>query len=312
MIPVLLALIPLLQSPPAPPPPPSVAPREYVPERVYDTQRKTFTDFESMLADLVRADVVFVGEQHNDPNTHALELAMLEGLLRRHAALAVGLEMFERDVQGAIDEYVRGRSTEEQFLAASRPWPRYATDYRLIVELAKTHHLAVIASNVPRRIATDVSKNGMSIIEGLRDDRGLAARDLQCAMRGDYYNRFIEQMGGHPPAGDPKANDTQANDTQAKNDRFYLAQCVKDETMAESVAEAFRNAPEPRATIVHFNGSFHTDYGDGTAERTRRRLPGRRVAVISMIPVDDIDTIAPDDDDLKQADYLVFTVGKKK
>jgi uncharacterized iron-regulated protein len=277
-----------------------------VPERVYDTQRKTFTDFESMLADLVRADVVFVGEQHTDPNTHALELAMLEGLLRRHATLGVGLEMFERDVQAAIDEYVRGVSTEEQFLAASRPWPRYATDYRPIVELAKAHHLAVVASNVPRRIATDVSKNGISIIDGLGNDRRLAARDLQCATNGEYYTRFIKQMDAHPPSGEPKAKDAQAND------RFYLAQCVKDETMAESVAEAFRNAAGPRATIVHFNGSFHTDYGEGTAERTRRRLPGRRVAVVSMIPVEDIDLVSPDEDDLKQADYLVFTVGSKK
>ena len=106
--------------------------------------------------------------------------------------------------------------------------------------------------------------------------------------------------------------DSKPADTQAKNDRFYLAQCVKDETMAESVADAFRNAPGPRATIVHFNGSFHSDYGEGAAEGTRRRLPGRRVAVISMIPVDDIDTVAPGEDDRKQADYLVFTVSSKQ
>jgi uncharacterized iron-regulated protein len=302
MIPALLAVIPLLQSPPPSTVHPPVPATAYVPERVYDTQRKTFTDFESMLADLVRADVVFVGEQHDDPNTHALELAMLEGFLRRRASVGVGLEMFERDVQGAVDQYVHGVSTEEQFLAASRPWPRYATDYRPIVELAKAHHLEVTASNVPRRIATDVSKNGMSVVEKLGDDRHLAARDLECATSGDYYARFVEQMGGHPPAGDSKSSEA-----QAKNDRFYSAQCVKDETMAESVAEAFRNAPTPRATIVHFNGSFHTDYGEGAAERTRRRLPGRRIAVISMIPVEDLDTLAPDEDDLKQADYLVFT-----
>jgi uncharacterized iron-regulated protein len=302
MIPALLAVIPLLQSPPPSTVHPPTVATAYVPERVYDTQRKTFTDFESMLADLVRADVVFVGEQHDDPNTHALEVAMLEGFLRRHASVGIGLEMFERDVQAAVDQYLHGVSTEAQFLAASRPWPRYTTDYRPIVELAKTHHIEVTASNVPRRIATDVSKNGMSVVEDLGDDRHLAARDLECATSGDYYARFIEQMGGHPPAGDQKSSEA-----QAKNDRFYAAQCVKDETMAESVAEAFRNAPTPRATIVHFNGSFHTDYGEGTAERTRRRLPGRRIAVISMIPVEDLDTLAPDEDDLKQADYLVFT-----
>jgi uncharacterized iron-regulated protein len=304
MLPALLAFIPLLQSPPPAPLPPVVI-AAYVPERVYDTQRKTFTDFESMLADLVRADVIFVGEQHDDPNTHALEVAVLEGLLRRHAAVGVGMEMFERDVQAAIDQYLRGASSEEQFLAASRPWPRYATDYRPIVELARSHRLTVIASNAPRRIATDVSKNGLSSIDALGNDRGLAARDLQCATSGDYYNRFIEQMGGHPSSAEPKSAET-----HAKIDRFFLAQCVKDETMAESVADAFRNAPGPRATMVHFNGSFHTDYGEGAAEGTRRRLPGRRVAVISMIPVEDIDTVAPDEEDLKQADYLVFTTKK--
>src|SRR3982751_4410 len=68
MIAALLALIPLLPSPLAAPADAPAIARAYVPERVYDTQRKTFTDFESMLADLVRADVVFVGEQHDDPN----------------------------------------------------------------------------------------------------------------------------------------------------------------------------------------------------------------------------------------------------
>src|SRR5919108_5208072 len=70
----------------------------YVPERVYDSDRKRFTDFEVMLADLARADVVFVGEQHDDPATHRLELAILEGMIRRRTGVVVALEMFERDV----------------------------------------------------------------------------------------------------------------------------------------------------------------------------------------------------------------------
>jgi hypothetical protein len=56
------------------------------------------------------------------------------------------------------------------------------------------------------------------------------------------------------------------------------------------------------------NGSFHSDYRLGTADRTARRLPGRRVAVVSILPVTDLDTLAPSGDDLTRADYLVFTV----
>src|ERR1051326_9294767 len=74
--------------PPPPPPPPAPPPRH-----------KRFTDFESMVADLGSADIVFIGEEHDDPATHRMELALLEGIGRRRDSVVVALEMFERDVQ---------------------------------------------------------------------------------------------------------------------------------------------------------------------------------------------------------------------
>src|SRR5512134_2482948 len=110
--PLLLVLSTLLQqtaAPQAPAPVPAAHPpvaAVYVPQRVYDTSRRAFSDFETMLADLARADVVLVGEQHDDPNTHRLEAAVLQGLLRRGTGITVSLEMFERDVQGVLDAYL--------------------------------------------------------------------------------------------------------------------------------------------------------------------------------------------------------------
>jgi len=297
MVSVLLTalLLPSPQAPQLPPGHPAVTGSSYVPQRVFDTRQKTFSDFETMLADLARADAVFVGEQHDDANTHRLELAIVEGLTRRGVSVVVALEMFERDVQSQVEGYAAGRITEEQFLKDSRPWPRYASDYRPLIEFARAHHLPIVASNVPRRIASDVSKNGMPAIEKLgSDDRAFAAREVQCPTSGDYYQRFGEAMGGHEGA----------------NANFYFAQCVKDETMGESVATAFQKNATGRVTIVHVNGAFHSDFGEGTADSARRRMPGRRIAVVSMLPVDDLDTAKPDDDDFKRADYLVFTIGK--
>ena len=51
--------------------------------------------------------------------------------------------------------------------------------------------------------------------------------------------------------------------------------------MGESVADAFKNTIA-RAVIVHFNGAFHSDFGGGAAESARRRMPGRRVAVVTV------------------------------
>jgi uncharacterized iron-regulated protein len=93
-------------------------------------------------------------------------------------------------------------------------------------------------------------------------------------------------------------------------ERSYQAQCVKDETMSEAVATAFAAAP-PRALVLHVNGAFHSDYGSGTAERAKRRLRGKRVAVVSFVPVPDLD--AADGKPLRElGDYLVFTLAPPK
>src|SRR5262245_38183537 len=76
----------------------------YIPHRVYKSGDKRFSDFEAMLAEIARADVAFVGEQHNDPATHRIERAILEGLARRRGNVAVALEMFASDTQPALDE----------------------------------------------------------------------------------------------------------------------------------------------------------------------------------------------------------------
>jgi uncharacterized iron-regulated protein len=288
------------QGPPANPHGPIV--QAYVPERVYDTQQKTFVDFEMMLAQLTSADVVLVGEQHDDPNTHRLEAAVLDGLNRRKVTPGVSLEMFERDVQPAIDAYMAGRVGEEETLKSARPWPRYRTDYRGLVERAKAYGWPVIAANVPRRIAQDVAKNGKDTIQKLSDtDRAFVASDLQCPTD-DYYERFVKSMGSHP------AGTQTAEQQQAMMERYYWSQCVKDETMAESIAAAVQRRATP-GPIVHYNGAFHSDFRLGTAARVVRRLPGKRVVVIAMLPVEDLDAVTPSDEDLLRADYLVFTVG---
>ena len=275
-------------------------PPAYVPQRVYDTQRNAFTDFETMAADLARADVVLVGEQHDDGNTHRLELAILEGLARRGAPVTLSLEMFERDVQTSVDAYVAGGG-EEEFLKASRPWPRYATDYRPLLEFAKARNWPVVAANVPRRIAAAVAQAGRGGVEALNDtDRRLAAADVQCP-HDAYFARFAGQMGGHAPAPAPGSAD-------AATDRYFWAQCVKDETMAESIAAAFTRQQGRPGVVVHVTGSFHSDFGDGTGERVRRRLAGRRLAIVSILPVEDLDRVVPSPDDLKRAAFLVYTL----
>jgi hypothetical protein len=155
---------------------------------------------------------------------------------------------------------------------------------------------------VPRRLASLVSRGGLAALDTVAaSDRPFIARDLSCATTGRYYERFVETMSGH---GGP-AGATADSSRRATTDRFYAAQCLKDETMAESVVDALQRAG-PGALVVHVNGSFHSDFGLGAAERVRRRLSAARVVVVTAIPVPD--PSAADPAPVRgQGDYLVFT-----
>ncbi len=283
--------------------PTSVAPAaSYTPHRVYDTKRRRFVDLETMILDVAtRADVAYLGEFHNDPGTHQLQLAVLEGLARRRSdTLVLSLEMFERDVQPQLDGYLGGSIDESSFLAASRPWGNYSADYRPLVELAKARGWPVIASNVPRRLAQVVARRGLVAVDSLPEaDRAFIAAENRCP-RDRYWERFRETMG------DMSGHGMQLSPEQLEQMvwRTYEAQCVKDETMAEAIA-AVRSARN--TLVVHANGAFHSDYRLGTVERVQRRLPRSRQLVITFTPVADLDA-ADGRSRRRMGDYVVFTL----
>ena len=118
----------------------------------------------------------------------------------------------------------------------------------------------------------------------------------------------MKAMTAHPMPGTEKLSDAERKQMV---DRFYFAQCVKDETMAEAIAAAHRKAAASRPIVVHFNGAFHSDYGLGTASRVERRLRGSKVKLVTMVPVENLDRVNPTKDDRKMADYLVYTYRPK-
>jgi uncharacterized iron-regulated protein len=85
--------------------------------------------------------------------------------------------------------------------------------------------------------------------------------------------------------------------------RFYEAQCIKDETMAESIVQA-RDAWRGWM-VVHYTGAFHSDRRLGTVERLARRLPDARIAVVSIIPVPNPASTDPAGF-ADRGDYVVF------
>ena len=181
------------------------------------------------------------------------------------------------------------------------------------------HNHPVVAGNVPRRYASQVARAGLSAVESLpADERALIARDIKCPSD-DYFKRFSETMKNHP-ASQPgtvapaSTGTSQANEAErrAMVERLYLAQCVKDETMAESLARLFptgrrENDTQASPLAIHFNGAFHSDFRLGTASRVQDRLPRATIKTVTIVPVADLDNLDPDAH-RKRADFVIFTL----
>jgi uncharacterized iron-regulated protein len=283
---------------------------QIVPHRVYDTSKSEGVDFEEMVTELTGADIVFIGEQHDNAPTHRLERAILEGLSRRNRSVILSLEMFERDVQPSLNSYLSGKMQEAEFLKVSRPWPAYESNYKPLVALASENRWPVIAANVPRKYASQVARSGLPTIDSLSAaERELFASKVACP-HDQYFKRFQQQMGSHPgPRGGSSVKSVMSDD-HALMERLYAAQCLKDETMAESIANAWSAAASPKPLVIHFTGAFHSDFRQGTVTRVQQRLNGRRIRVVSIIPVTNLDKTKASEQ-RKRADYLIFTTGSQ-
>ena len=259
--------------------------------------------FDGLVKLLAENDVVFVGEQHDDPETHVAERILLESLSSRMGTrLTLGMEMFERDGQAALTDYLAGKTDESTLGKSLKFWPNYATDYRPLIEYAKANKIPVLGTNAPARIVRTVGKEGFTAISTLADSDKKWISPFVMAPDGDLYQiRFAGVISeGH---GDGQKMEF------AMVRHFYEAQCLRDDTMADSIAQAVQKGN----VVLHVNGSFHSDAGLGTAARTRWRLrPTQKIAIVKIVAVAGNVKKADSAALIGEADYLIFVTKRQK
>lgn len=221
---------------------------------------------------LAQYDVVFFGEYHDQGEIHKSEIDLLEALHKiKGTKLALSMEMFEVDNQEKLDSFLAGKLDEAAFLATSRPWPNYKTDYAPLVNFAKEHNMPVVAANVPRFLAAHVAKNNASTA-GIEEQYQKWLPKATYAPEGAYKDKFYAQMSS--PEAPMKM-------PPARLAAVYAAQCLKDDRMAESIA-AFSDEHK-KMQILHINGCFHSDGHLGTAQKLEALRPRLKVAVITPL-----------------------------
>jgi len=304
---------------------------EGVDYRVYD-RSGTRVLLPEIVSAVLGEDVLIVGEEHDDMIGHAFETALLDkvleevgGAARSGRTVVLSLEMFERDVQYVLDEYLEGLISEDHFLRSSRPWDDYEIRYRPLVESARLAGAPVVAANAPRRYVNRVSSDGPFALEDLSDHARSYLPPLPYPGPSDVYRAqwdalMEEAMAGLGGTEDPEvdagddlaetpAAEAEQEDESARpyavNPNVIHAQALWDASMGHAITEAL--VRHVGGFVVHFAGSFHVEKDTGIPERIADYRPGTRVVSVVMTKVDDIDAWS-EEDHAPLADYVVLTL----
>ena len=215
--------------------------------RLFDSKGKE-VDYEDLLKAAKKADVIFFGELHDNPICHWLELELTKDLFaEKKDNLILGAEMFERDNQLLLNEYLSKMIRKKDFEAEAKLWKNYGTDYAPIVDFAAKNNIPFIATSVPRRYAALVNRLGFEGLDSINAlQRGMIAPlPIKYDPELDCYKKMKEMMGD---AGNAHGSDN-----------IMKAQALKDATMAHFL---LKNGKEGMS-FLHFNGAYHSDRHQG-------------------------------------------------
>lgn len=252
-------------------PTPDEAPSAQLEPGIYDTDTGEKLGADELYDRLADHRFVVVGERHDDAWHHEIEERILRGVAERSERVALGLEMFQRPYQGPLDAYISGEIDEEEMLAQTEYAERWGFDvefYAPLWRFARQQGYPVIALNARRELSRKISKVGL---EGLseQEQADIPELDLSNEQHRSYVRRAFEQ------------HDMDMSDETFE--KFYSAQVLWDETMADTAVRFARANPD-LDTMVLVAGGAHSHKAFGIPPRIERRLDGADAAV-SVQPV---------------------------
>lgn len=242
--------------------------------RIYNPKGKDIP-YSKMVRQLEDADIIFFGELHDNPIAHWLQRELTGDL---HASgekeLVLGAEMFESDNQLLLDEYLGGMITEAKFEDEARLWQNHKTDYKPLLQFAFQEGIPFIATNVPRRYANLVYREGFEGLESLSAE----AREYLPPLPVPYdpeqpgYKAMLE-MGqmGHGKV----------------NENLPKAQAIKDATMGYFILKNWSSGKQ----FLHFNGAYHSDNAEGIVLYIRQQEPGLKISTITTVLQESTDSL---------------------
>jgi uncharacterized iron-regulated protein len=216
----------------------------------------------AILKQLFQAQVVYLGETHDSPADHQAQLDILRQLQAHQPNLAIALEMFQKPFQSSIDQYLDGTISEAELLEQTEYPKRWGFNwdfYAPILRFAKANRIPVLAINTPSEVTRKVARTGLESLTS-EDFKWIPPMSDIDTANTVYRQRLQETYQSFH----------KAHGNSDRFDRFFQAQVLWDETMADAIAQYWLKNRD--CQVVVLVGQGHLLYGDGIPSRVARRL----------------------------------------
>ncbi len=238
--------------------------------------------YDKLLKASLKTQVVLFGEYHNNSVSHWLQLELTKDVAAK-TPVVLGAEMIEADNQTQLNQYLKGEIDQKKLDSTARLWKNHPTDYKPLVDFAKENNFDFIATNIPRRYASMVSKKGFEVLETLTTEEKtwIAPQPIPYDASLPGYVEMMKMMGDHTSPNMPKA------------------QASKDATMAYFINKNLK----ANSVFIHYNGTFHSDNFDGINWYLKTYNPSIEIVTISTVEQKDISKL--EKENYNKADFIL-------
>ncbi len=230
--------------------------------------------YEALLERLLLADVIYLGERHDNAEHHRIQLQVLQSLIDQGLQPVLGFEFFDTAQTGYLMQYISseaslmplgisraGLESPEKSLRTRLGWTERAdTDwgyYFALLEFAKTHRLTVFGADLPAGIKLRLSRTDLDALTPVEQQ----ALGMQALASNDYkrfmYTRF---KAGHCGWG-----------MEPLLTRLYRTWHERNDRMARSIVAM--SQAERQGPVVVILGAGHTEHNEGVVTQVERLQP---------------------------------------
>lgn len=214
---------------------------------IWDTHRDQAVTFDQLVDRLQQVKVVYIGERHNDPAHHHVQLKIIRALTLKDHSIQVGMEMFDHTYQHKLDRWTAGDYDWPTFLRQVHWYANWKHDdvlYRDILMFIQAEKLRLVGLNIPFWLPPKIATGGLDSLAD--NERALLPAHIDTNVPG--HRAYLESIFKMHHSLKGRDN----------FEHFYQAQCAWEEGMAQAITE---NPADGIMVVLAGNGHIQNKFG---------------------------------------------------